>query len=102
MISSCRLSPSEKPPGGSASGKSFLSGFPFITFITIALAAAGVNWGGQHASPGAIIAALSLATITLIIYGERFALDRALENLGLPGRDAYIPVIALSVAGFLT
>ena len=96
MGSSCGLSTGEKPDGNNPARKKPLGGFPTVTFLTLAAAAAGIYWG--HNSASAVIAILSLATIGLIIYGERFGLDRVLENLGLPGRDAFIPAIALSIA----
>lgn len=59
-------------------------------------AIAALYWWQDNA--GAVIATLSLATIILIIYGERFWLDRVLEERGLPGRDAFIPPLALITA----
>jgi arsenical pump membrane protein len=94
--SSCALGTGEKPGGGDSARKKPLAGFPAVTFLTLAAAAAGLY--GGHNSASAVIAILSLATIGLIIYGERFALDRALENLGLPGRDAFLPALALFIA----
>ena len=70
--------------------------FPFITCGTLIAAAAALFFGRDNA--GAVIVTLSLATIALIIYGERFWLDRKLEHWGVPGRDAFMPLIALTMA----
>lgn len=95
MASSCRLSGSEKPSGSSGPETSGFR-FPVVTVLTLAVAAGILYWG--HTNPGIVIATLSLTTISLIIYGERFAFDRALEKWGLPGRDAVLAAIALSLA----
>lgn len=96
MTNSCRLSAGQNSENDGPVGKKKPSGFPVVTFATLLIAFIGLYWG--QGSAGIVIAVLSLATISLIIYGERFRLDRALEARGLPGRDAFLPVVALVIA----
>jgi arsenical pump membrane protein len=73
--------------------------FPVITLLI--LAAAGTALGLGHDSHGVVLVTLALSTIALIIFGERFAIDEALESRSIPGRDAFLPLIALSISVFL-
>lgn len=69
---------------------------PFVTIITLLLGmVALVQAGGDSAQT---IISLSVMTVVLIVFGERFALDEALEKRGIPGREAWLSVIALAVA----
>ncbi len=72
------------------------SRFPLVT--TLILLIAGTLLWKFHVSQTVTIATLALSCIALIIFGERFAFDDALESRMIPGRDALFPIIAMGIA----
>lgn len=43
------------------------------------------------------ISTISITTIILIIFGERFKFEEIIESNGLPGREAWLPIIMIGV-----
>lgn len=70
--------------------------FPLFTFLILAASAASLYFFSSDRA--AILIILTLAPIALIIFGERFAFDDALESRGIPGREAIFPVFSLGLA----
>lgn len=70
--------------------------FPIVTLLLLALGAFALSYDITSAPLTIIV--LGLTTICLIIFGERYAIDNALEKRGIPGREAWLPVIAVSIA----
>jgi len=73
--------------------------FPIVTLLLLTLASTGLFYAGGDAAITIII--LSVVTIALIIFGERYSIDYALEKKGLPGREAWLPVLALSISIYM-
>jgi len=45
-----------------------------------------------------VVPVLAFASVVLIVFGERLELERKIEDLGLPGREAWIPVASVAIA----
>ena len=73
--------------------------FPIITLILFVMACLGLYF--SEGNPSYIIITLGITTIGLIIFGERYAFDHLLEKSGIPGREAWFPVIAVLLSLYL-
>ena len=70
---------------------------PFVnlTFVGAALAAPALLPCGPNAMR---LLLLAIASVVLIVFGERGPRETRWERRGLPGREAYVPVFALALA----